>query len=53
MKWIFLNMLLVNLCFAAWAVHLKTVEEPLSRKEVTLPGHVNRLLLLSELDDTP
>ncbi len=53
MKWIFVAMLLVNAGFAVWATDREVPVDPSPRAAATLPGHVNRLLLLSELDEKP
>ena len=51
MKWLFVIMILANIGFAAWATHRPPMEELPPKQVVTLPEYVNRLLLLSELDD--
>lgn len=53
MKWIFFGMILANAGFAAWAANRAVPEEESPSAAETLPGHINRLLLLSELDEKP
>ena len=54
MKWIFWSMLLVNLGFATWRINYAApAQAPSSTTVLPLPGHVNRLLLLSEFDESP
>ena len=53
MKWIFAAMILVNAGFAAWAANREIPVASSPSAATTLPDHVNRLLLLSELDENP
>ena len=53
MKWILVAMILVNAGFAAWAANRDAPVESSPSAAATIPGHVNRLLLLSELDENP
>ena len=53
MKWIFVVMLLVNTGFGVWAFNREAPVEAAPNTAAVLPGHVNRLLLLEELDENP
>ena len=53
MKWILVAMIFVNIGFAVWAANREIVAPESPSTAATLPGHVNRLLLLSEFDDNP
>jgi hypothetical protein len=53
MKWLFVLMLLVNAGIAVWKVNFGAPApgRPVTTSEDVLPGYVNRLLLLGELDE--
>lgn len=53
MKWLFIVMILVNAGFGVWAANREAPQEQSPNAAETLPGHINRLLLLSELDEKP
>ena len=53
MKWIVIAMLFANAGFAVWAANREVSVEVSPSAVSALPGHVNRLLLLSELDENP
>ena len=51
MKWVFVLMVLTNVGFAVWRTGFSEPQATESVAAVTLPSHINRLLLIGELEE--